>query len=90
MVKITLANDESIIIDETTQITGWKALNAVKGKEPYYAELVYSGTVTDGRELDVTNPAISLSGFISSVDWFGVGDTGYTFYKSSSVVKIAI
>lgn len=90
MVKITLANDDVINIKPSTKIRAYKALDAKLGSEPYYLKQVFNGTITDGKELDVTNPAISVSGLLASVDFIELNDIGRKFIKTSAVISIEL
>lgn len=90
MVKITLANDDVINIKPSIKIRAYKALDAKLGSEPYYLKQVFNGTITDGKELDVTNPAISVSGLLASVDFIELNDIGRKFIKTSAVISIEL
>lgn len=90
MVKITLVNGGIITIEATTKIHAYKALDAKLGSQPYYLKQVFDGTITDGKELDVTNPAISISGLVASTDFIELNDSGYKFVKTSAVVSVEL
>ena len=90
MVKVTLINGDVINIEATTKIHAYKALDAKSGSKPYYSEQVYDGTITDGKELDVTNPAISISGLVASTDFIEINDSGYKFIKTSAVANVQL
>ena len=88
MVKITLINGDIIYIKSTTEVHAYKALDAKLGSQPYYLKQVFDGTITDGKELDVTNPAISISGLVASTDFIDINDSGYKFIKTSEVANV--
>lgn len=90
-IKLTLANNQVLTIDQDTQLKAWKGThdkNSETGKREYYAESIFDGALLADTELATTDLLVALQGFLSHADWFAVGPEFKEVFRARTVVSL--
>lgn len=90
-IKLTLANNQVLTIDQDTPLKAWKGThdkNEETGKREFYAESILDGTLLADTELTTADLMVALQGFLSHADWFAVGPDFKQLIQTSSVVAL--
>lgn len=92
--KLTLSNNDTLIINRDTLVFAWNGADNVKndrGEElGYYATSIFTGTLGGeiNPNLSTADERVGMQGLLSSSDWFAVEKESGKLYQSSSVVSI--
>lgn len=87
-IKLTLANNQVLTIDDTTNLKAWKGTHdkdEATGKREYFAESIFDDVLAKDNPADLL---VALQGLLRHSDWFAVGPDFDQVFQSRTVVSL--